>query len=167
MPLTPTPLTTDAADGFVLTCDPARIDRDRVHELVRSTYWAEGIPRETMDRAVDNSLVFGVLDVRGAPRLVGVARVMSDYATFAYLADVFIEPACRGLGLSVRLMRFILSHPDLQGLRRFCLLTRDAHGLYERFGFANRVDSGRGYMEITRPGMYLAPGVAPSAGEPA
>ncbi len=160
-------MTSAEVGGFVVTCDPARIDRARVHEMIQSTYWAEGIPREVMDRAVENSLVFGVVDVRGAPeRLVGVARVMSDYATFAYLADVFIEPECRGNGLSVRLMEFILAHPELQGLRRFCLLTRDAHGLYEKFGFANRTDGGRGYMEIARPGMYLA-GAKPTKGEPA
>lgn len=155
-------------DGFYVTCDPARIDRVRVHEMICSTYWAEGIPRDVMDRAVDHSLVFGVIDARGGTqRQVGVARVMSDYATFAYLADVFIEPECRGLGLSVRLMQFILAHPKLQGLRRFCLLTRDAHRLYEKFGFANRTDNGRGYMEFARPGMYLTPGARPRNGEPA
>ncbi|MFO0832677.1 MAG: GNAT family N-acetyltransferase [Phycisphaerales bacterium] len=155
-------------DGFLITCDPALIDRARVHEMISGTYWAEGIPRDVMDRAMDHSLVFGVLDGRSSPaRQVGVARVISDFATFAYLADVFVEPSCRGLGLSKRLMAFILGHPRLQGLRRFCLMTRDAHGLYEQFGFAQRADGGRAFMEIARPGMYLPPGVAGTAGEPA
>lgn len=160
-----TAMTVYPLEGYAVSCDPAMVDRARVHEMIRGTYWAEGIFREVMDRAIDHSLVFSVVDVR-AGRQVGVARVMSDYATFAYLADVFIEPAHRGKGLSKHLMAFILAHPRLQGLRRFCLMTRDAHALYEQFGFANRGDGGRAYMEVARPGMYLPAGAARTAGEP-
>lgn len=132
--------------------DPAKIDRAACHALIGRSYWAKGIPRETMDRAIDGSLTFGVFR-EGDGRQVGVARVISDYATFAYLCDVYIDEEHRGQGLSVLLMEVILSHPRLRGLRRFCLLTRDAQGLYARFGFGPLKDP-LAYMDISRPGMY-------------
>lgn len=120
-------------DGFVLSTDAARLDLDVIHNFLSSqSYWAEGVPREVVARSIANSLCFGVYD--GAKQ-VGFARVISDYATFAYLADVFIVESYRGRGLSKALMDFALSHPHLQGLQRWLLGTVDAHGLYRKFGF--------------------------------
>jgi N-acetylglutamate synthase-like GNAT family acetyltransferase len=116
-----------------ITTDPARIDVDLVHRfLSESSYWAQGRSRETVERSIRHSLCFSVfLD----GQQVGFARVASDRAVFAYLMDVFILPAWRGRGLSKRLMRAILEHPELQGLKLFLLRTSDAHGLYAQFGF--------------------------------
>src|SRR5207344_3602853 len=102
------------------------------HAFLASSYWARGIPRETLDRAIDNALCVGVYD---GDRQVGFARVVTDAATFAYLADVFVVESHRGRGLAKWLMEVIVGHPSLQGLRRFSLATRDAHGLYQQFGF--------------------------------
>ena len=119
-------------DGYLISTDKSKIDIATVHRFLSQTYWAEGIPIEIVKRGVDNSLCFAIY--RGE-RLIGFARVITDFATFAYLADVFILPEERGKGLSKWLMRVILDHPRLQGLRRFTLATRDAHGLYAQFGF--------------------------------
>jgi GNAT superfamily N-acetyltransferase len=111
----------------------ARIDVDRVHEyLCNESYWAKGIPREVVERSIEYSLPFAAYD---GEELVAFARVVTDYAVFAYLADVFVVPAHRGRGVSRQLMTAIRNHPRLQGLRRWSLVTRDAHGLYEQFGF--------------------------------
>ncbi len=117
---------------ILVSTDPARLDLDVIHGFLSQAYWSEGIPREVLERAIRNSLCFGVY-VDGAQ--VGFARIVTDRATFAYLADVFILESHRGRGLSKLLMEVIMSHPDLQGLRRFSLGTRDAHGLYRQFGF--------------------------------
>jgi len=119
-------------DGYLISTDKSKIDIATVHRFLSQTYWAEGIPIEIVKRGVDNSLCFAIY--RGE-RLIGFARVITDFATFAYLADVFILPEERGKRLSKWLMRVILDHPRLQGLRRFTLATRDAHGLYAQFGF--------------------------------
>lgn len=147
--------------GYVISDDPARLDRDACHALVGSTYWARGIPRGLLDRAIDASLCFGIYAPGDPTRQVGVARVITDEATYAYLCDVVIDEAHRGLGLSVALMEHILAHPRLQGLRRFALLTRDAQGLYARFGFGE-VASSLSYMEIARPRMYERGGTPPT-----
>ena len=121
-------------DGYVISTDAKRIDREMVHRyLSLESYWALNIPREIVDRSLDHSLCFGVFDPD--QKMVGFARVVSDYATFANLMDVFILPANRGNGLSKWLLNCILSHPDLQSLRAWTLKTRDAHGLYSQFGF--------------------------------
>jgi hypothetical protein len=121
-------------DGFLIGTDAARLDLDVIHDFLSTkSYWAEGVPREVVARSLANSLCFGVYD--GATQ-VGFARVISDYATFAYLADVFIIEAYRGRGLSKALMDTVISHPHLQDLRRWLLGTADAHGLYRRYGFA-------------------------------
>jgi len=121
-------------DGVLISTDTARLDLDVIHTFLSTrSYWAQGVPREVVARSIATSLCFGVYD--GAQQ-VGFARVISDYATFAYLADVFIIESYRGRGLSKALMESVMSHPHLQGLRRWTLGTADAHGLYRKFGFA-------------------------------
>lgn len=134
--------------------DPARLDPVRVHAFITATYWAANIPLDTMARAIRHSLCFGLYR---DGELGGFARVVTDRATFAYLCDVFVAPEHRGRGLGKWLVECVLAHPDLAGLRRFCLMTRDAHALYEGFGFAAMADPTR-YLEIHRPNVY-----APSA----
>jgi GNAT superfamily N-acetyltransferase len=112
--------------------DKSRIDFDVVHEFLSQSYWAAGIPRETLRRAIDNSMCIGVY--AGAEQ-VGFARVVTDKATFAYLADVFVLASHRNNGLSRLILDFIESHPDLAGVRRKMLITRDAHGLYQKYGY--------------------------------
>ena len=141
-------------DGYCISTDPERMDRDAIHAFLRDTYWAAGIPREIADRSIDHSLAFGLYDE--ASSQVGFARVISDRATFAYVADVYVLPAHRGRGLAKWLMEVIRSHPDLQGLRRWVLLTRDAHALYRKVGFRGVEDAGR-YMEIVDREVYARP----------
>lgn len=137
-------------DRFTVSCDPARQDHAVIAQFLSTSYWASGIPPATVAKSLENSLSFGVFD--GA-RQVGFARVISDRATIAYLGDVFILPEYRGLGLSKWLMECIVSHPDLQGLRRWILATRDAHGLYGKFGFTP-LKSPEIFMERHDPGVY-------------
>jgi GNAT superfamily N-acetyltransferase len=132
-------------DGYEISTDPARLDRRTIHEFLRTSYWAEGVDRETVERAIEHSLPFGLYSQTGAQ--AGFARAVTDTARFAWLADVFVLPEHRGRGLGVWLVETVLAHPDVQGLRVF-LGTRDAHGLYRRFGFVP-VDAER-MME--RPG---------------
>ena len=139
---------------YTIDTDPSRIDLDLVHGFLTEAYWSAGIPRETVRRSIENSLVFGVY--RG-DRQVGFARVITDQATFAYVGDVFILPEERGRGLATWLMETVVGHPELQGLRRWVLLTRDAHGLYRRVGFGEPADPGR-YMERIDPDVYRRPG---------
>jgi N-acetylglutamate synthase-like GNAT family acetyltransferase len=142
---------------FVVTTDPTRLDHDFIHGYLVRSYWSEGIPREVVERALSNSRCFGVYE---GEKQVGFARVISDFATFAYLADVFILESHRARGLSKFLMECILQDPELQGLRRWTLATRDAHGLYERFGFKPLANPDR-FMEIHNPDVYKK-----SAGSP-
>jgi GNAT superfamily N-acetyltransferase len=136
---------------FVISTDPARLDLDVIHGFLAKCYWAKGIPRDVVARSIEHSLCFGVYDGRGAQ--VGFARVISDFATIAYLGDVFVLESHRGLGLSKWMMECIMQHPALQGLRRWILLTRDAHGLYSQFGFAPLKSPDR-YMELHNAGVY-------------
>lgn len=139
-------------DGFVVSTDRSRLDLRMAHEFIAgSSYWAKQIPFETFARSAENSLCFGVYDSAGAQ--VGFARVVSDFATFAYIADVFVLDSLRGRGLGKLLMGCIKQHPQLQGLRRWVLTTKDAHGLYAQFGFTSPKFPER-YMEILRPNMY-------------
>lgn len=117
---------------FAISTDPARLDLRVIHAFLQGSYWASGISYETVERSVEGSLPFGLYD---GVRQIGFARVVTDKATFAYLADVFVDERYRGRGLGAWLVSTVLSHPDLQGLRRWFLLTRDAHGLYRKFGF--------------------------------
>jgi N-acetylglutamate synthase-like GNAT family acetyltransferase len=119
-------------DGFEISTDPAQIDVAAVHDFLTASYWAQGIPRATVERSIQHSLCFGIYREK---QQAGFARVITDRATFAYLADVFVMPEFRGRGLSKWLMECISAHPELQGLRRWSLITRDAHGLYRQFGF--------------------------------
>jgi GNAT superfamily N-acetyltransferase len=120
-------------DGYEISTDPARLDLDVIHAFLRTSYWSPGIDRAVVERAIAHSIPFGLC----APdRLqAGFARVVTDRATFAYLADVFVLPEHRGRGLGVRLVETALGHPDVQGVRRFHLATADAHDLYARYGF--------------------------------
>jgi len=139
-------------DTFTVTCDPAKLDLAVVAGFLASSYWAEGIPIATVEKSLENSLCFVVLD---GERQIGFARVITDRATIAYLGDVFILPEYRGRGLAKWLMECIVSHPDLQGLRRWMLGTRDAHGLYARFGFTPLKHPER-VMELRDPNPYGA-----------
>ncbi len=136
---------------FTISTDRARLDREAIHAFLQTSYWAPEISRGIVDRSIENSLCFGVYE---AGRQVGFARVVSDFATFAYLADVFVIPSHRGRGLSKWLVEIIRAHPDLQNLRRWNLATRDAHSLYERFGF-RRPEHPERLMEIVEgPDLY-------------
>jgi GNAT superfamily N-acetyltransferase len=143
-----------AKGDFEISTDPARIDVDLVHEFLTSSYWAQGIPLETVRRSIENSISFGIYH---GGQQVGFARIISDLATFAYLADVFVLPTHRGRGLSRWLMECIVGHPDLQGLRRWMLATRDAHGLYAQFGFTAVKKPDR-WMELHHPDIYAKNG---------
>lgn len=134
-------------DGYTVSTDPARLDLDAIHDyLANQSYWARNRPREMVERSLRNSLCFGLYF--GAEQ-VGLARVISDCATYAYLCDVYVLPEHRGKGLSKWLIGLVVAHPDLQNLRRFALATRDAHGLYARFGFTPLTDPER-HMVIKR-----------------
>jgi len=120
-------------DGFTISTDPARLDLDAICSFLARSYWASDRPRETTQRAVEHSLCFGV---HQGEQQIGFARVVTDFATFAWLADVFIAEEYRSRGLGKWLVEVVLSHPDVQGVPRWFLATRDAHELYRRFGFA-------------------------------
>ena len=151
---------------YLISTNPDRICLDAVHALLSRAYWSIGIPKGIIARALAGSLPFGIYDTRTTPHTqVGIARIISDKSTFAYLCDVFIHESHRGQGLSKWLMETILAHPELQGLRRFCLLTRDAHGLYEQFGFA-RTDSPDRVMELRDREVYQRQGRPAGAAPP-
>jgi GNAT superfamily N-acetyltransferase len=140
-------------DAYVISTDQSLLDRPTIHAFLAQTYWSPGVPREIVDRALDNSCVFGMY--RDGEQ-VGLARVITDYATFAYIADVFILPAFRGQGLGVWLIEVVLSHPDLQGFRRWMLATLDAHDLYRKHGFEPLSNPER-FMEIRRTDVHGPP----------
>jgi GNAT superfamily N-acetyltransferase len=137
-------------DQYSITTDKEKLDIDVIHFFLTNSYWAEGISKEIIQRSIDGSLCFGVFE---NDRQIGFARMITDQATFAYLADVFILEEYRGLGLSKWLMEVIMSHPGLQGLRRMMLATRDAHGLYAQFGFIPLTNADR-WMQIHDPNIY-------------
>jgi GNAT superfamily N-acetyltransferase len=135
---------------FVISTDEERLDLDMVHGFLTESYWAEGISREVVARSIENSLCFGVFC---DGKQIGFARVISDFASFAYVGDVFVLESYRGHGLGKWLMKCIVGHQRLQGLRRWTLLTRDAHGLYGQFGFTPLKRPER-YMELHDPEVY-------------
>ena len=151
-------LISPAHPGYAITDDRQRVDLAAVHAFLASSYWAPGIPRATVERAIRHSLCFSVLH---GTQQVGFARVITDRTTFAYLADVYVLEAHRGKGLAKWLVATILQHADLQGLRRFMLATRDAHRLYSQFGFGPVAAPAR-LMEILDPDVYKAASTAGS-----
>jgi N-acetylglutamate synthase-like GNAT family acetyltransferase len=132
-----------ANKGYSISTDPALLDFEMIYDyLDKQSYWAKGIPADTLRKAIDNSLCFGIYE---HDKQVGFARIITDKATFAYLCDVFVLDNYRGLGLSKWLMQTIRQHPHLQGLRRWSLATADAHGLYQQFGF----------IPVTKPEVWM------------
>jgi N-acetylglutamate synthase-like GNAT family acetyltransferase len=138
-------------EGFRISSESEDMDLEAIHDFISESYWAKGIPKRTLKKAVENSLCFGVFDSAGAQ--VGFARAVTDSATFAYLADVYILDKHRGQGLSKWLMAEVLSHPELQGLRRIALATFDAHGLYKKYGF-KPLAKPEIFMESWNPNVY-------------
>ena len=133
-----------------ITTDPAALDVALIHRYLTGSYWAAGIPLETVRRSIEGSLNFGLFE---GDAQIGFARLVTDRATFAWLADVFVLESHRGRGLSKWLMETVIAHPDLQGLRRWVLATRDAHGLYARYGFTPLAAPER-WMEKHDPEVY-------------
>jgi GNAT superfamily N-acetyltransferase len=144
------PPVTTARGDYRIVCGAEAVDLDAVHAFLASSYWAAGIPRELVARAVAGSLPFSLFC---GDAQVGFARAITDRATYAYLADVYVLEAHRGRGLGHWLVETVLAHPELQGLRRLGLVTRDAHALYADFGFRPLAAPER-HMEISRPGLY-------------
>jgi GNAT superfamily N-acetyltransferase len=138
-------------DDFLISTDQKLLDIAMIHKFLSDSYWAKGIPRDIVEQSIQNSLAFGLF--KDAVQ-IGFARVITDYATYAYLADVFVLDNYRGQGLGVWLMEKIMAHPQLQGLRRWSLLTKDAHWLYEKVGFKS-ISAPERYMEKTVPNIYL------------
>ena len=132
-------------EGFIISTEREKLDIDLIHSFLNRTYWAEGIYKETIRKSIDGSLCFGVFENN---KQIGFARMITDKATFAYLADVFIIEDYRGRGLSKWLMEIIMSHPELQGLRRMVLVTKDAHGLYKQFGFVPLINVDRWMQKL-------------------
>lgn len=144
-------MTCEARQGpFLVSDDRARLDLGVIHGFLRTAYWSMDVPEDVVKRAIEGSLCFGLFE---HDRQVGFARAITDRATYAYLADVFVLPSHRGRGLARWLMECVMAHPDLQGLRRFSLVTRDAHALYRPFGFEALSQPDR-YMERFAPDVY-------------
>jgi GNAT superfamily N-acetyltransferase len=142
---------THTVGNYTVSDDPRRLDVQAMHAYLRRAYWSENIPLEVVERAVRGSLCIGAYDIRGAQ--VGLARFISDYATFAYVCDVYVLEEHRGRGLSKAMMAMASAHPKLQGLRRWTLVTNDAHGLYRQFGFKPIAHQER-FMERIVPNIY-------------
>ena len=141
-PITVAPVEWTNSNGYRVTDDRSTIDLDRVHRwLSEDAYWAIGRSREIVEQSVAGSLAFGLFDEGGA--LVGFCRVVTDGATFAWLCDVFVDPAHRGTGAGSFMVGCAVGHPDVAGVKRQVLATADAHGLYEKFGFRNFTDADR------------------------
>lgn len=136
------------SDGYTVSDDAARFDFERAYGWISTeSYWGQGIPRETFRKAVDGSLIVGAFGSDGA--MAGMARVVTDRATFGWICDVFVDDAHRGAGVGKVMMAYLKDHPDLQGFRRLHLATRDAHGLYAQFGFTP-LTGVENWMEIRR-----------------
>lgn len=142
---------TQAHGAYTLSDDPARLDVTAIHAYLKRSYWSEQIPLDVVERAVRNSLSIGAYASNGAQ--VGFARFISDYATFCWVCDVYVLEEHRGHGLSKAMMAMAIAHPKLQGLRRWGLVTLDAHGLYEQFGFTALAHPER-LLEIIVPDIY-------------
>jgi GNAT superfamily N-acetyltransferase len=143
-------------DACEISTEQSRLDIDAMHAYLTRSYWSRGIPRETVERAARHSLCFGVYE-RAGGKQVGLARVVTDHATFAYLCDVYVLEEYQGGGLGKRLLQAVMAHPAVTGARRVMLGTRDAHGLYARHGFRAPPDDGV-LMQILKPDMYRPAG---------
>lgn len=130
-------------DKFTISDDNSRLDIGAICDFLSRAYWAKTRPRDLIERAIEHSINFGVYD---GQKQIGFARVVTDHAIFAYVCDVFIHEEYRGQALGKWLMQNILAHPELQSIRRWCLLTRDAHGLYQQFGFTD-LENPRRWMQ--------------------
>ena len=137
-------------NDLLVSTDPAMLDVDAVHAFLSGAYWCVGIPRDTVERALRHSLCFGLYD---GGRQVGLARVITDHATFAYLCDVYVLESHRGRGLGKWLIECVMAHPSVPGLRRFNLATRDAHSLYARHGF-QPLRHPENHLELHKPDIY-------------
>ncbi|MCI0449489.1 MAG: GNAT family N-acetyltransferase [Chlorobi bacterium] len=138
-------------DNYLISTDSRKLDIELIHDyLCNHSYWASGIPFETVKKSIENSVNFGLYE---NGKLIGFARVVTDKTTFAYLGDVFVIESHRGKGLSKWLMECVLKHPELQGFRRWILLTRDAQGLYSQFGF-KVFHAPERCMELWEPDVY-------------
>jgi ribosomal protein S18 acetylase RimI-like enzyme len=140
------------SDAYEISIDPARLDLVAIHAYLTRSYWSPGIPVDIVERALRNSLCLGVYQ-KATGEQVGLARVVTDYATFGYLCDVYVLEEHRGHGLGKRLLREVMTHPALAGARRVMLATRDAHGLYRQSGFVVAGSAGN-LMEVVRPDIY-------------
>lgn len=138
--------------SYTISDDPARLDPRAIHAYLSRSYWSAGIPFELLERALRSSLCIGAYDRAGSQ--VGLVRLISDYATFCYICDVYVLEDHRGHGLSKAMLAMTVDHPRLQGLRRWSLVTADAHGLYSQFGFAAVAQPER-HMERLDPDIYL------------
>jgi GNAT superfamily N-acetyltransferase len=138
-------------EGFTISTDPARLDRALIMDFLAGTYWGQSIPRDRLERSIDHALVFGLYEAGGGQ--VGFGRVVTDYARFAWLSDVFVLEAWRGRGLGKWLVETILAHEPLAGVTRWLLATRDAHALYRPLGFTE-APQGR---FMVRPGFTPPP----------
>jgi GNAT superfamily N-acetyltransferase len=136
---------------YAISDDPARLDLHAIHAFLTRSYWSAGIPPETVERAIRGSLCIGAYDRAGAQ--VGLVRLISDHATYCYVCDVYVLEEHRGQGLSKAMLAMAMDHPMLRGLRRWSLVTHDAHGLYRQFGFAAVAQPGR-HMERVQPDIY-------------
>jgi GNAT superfamily N-acetyltransferase len=145
-------------DGYEISTDGGRLDIDAMHAYLTRCYWSPGIPRDIVERAARHSLCFGLYE-KATGKQVGLTRVVTDHATFAYLCDVYVLEEHRGRGLSKWMMREVMAHPALTGARRAMLGTRDAHGLYARYGFQAPPNDGV-LMQILKPDMYRNGAVA-------
>lgn len=139
-----------ATDHYEISTDRSRLDIGLIRDFLGSTYWAQGIPQAVVEKSIEHSLCFGAF--LGSSQ-VGFARVVTDFVTIAYVADVFVVPEHRGRGVSKLLLRTILAHPELQHMRRFLLATKDAHGLYAQFGF-QPLPNPQDFMTIHKPRIY-------------
>jgi GNAT superfamily N-acetyltransferase len=145
--------------GYEISTDPARLDIAAMHAFLTRCYWSPGIPLATVERAARHSLCFGLYE-KASGRQVGLTRVVTDHATFAYLCDVYVLEEHRGRGLGKLMMRTVMAHPSITGARRAMLGTRDAHGLYSQYGF--RAPPGDGVlMQILRADIYRTADVPP------
>lgn len=140
----------ELASNFSISTDKSQLDLEMIDNFLKTSYWAKDVPKSIVEKSIAHSLCFGVYDKE---QQIGFARVVSDYATFAYLADVFILESYRGQGLGKWLIQSILTHSELQNLRKFLLGTWDAHELYRQFGF-NSLNRPERYMEIVNLNVY-------------